>query len=129
MDFIDLLEIARQNINEMQFSPRAKAGWVSSALLAENGKIYTGINLDVTCELGCCAEYSAIVGMVNDGESVIQKIVTVKWDGEVRPPCGKCRELISILNTENVNTEILVTENTVKRISELLPYDWKYIDN
>jgi cytidine deaminase len=41
------------------------------------------------------------------------------------PPCARCREFISQLHGDNLNTEVLVADDTIVTIRELLPYNWR----
>lgn len=41
------------------------------------------------------------------------------------PPCGRCREFISQIHRDNLDTEVMVNEGTIVTIRELLPYDWR----
>lgn len=125
MNFIELEEIAKSHLCTLQLSPRAKAGWVACALETKDGNVYTGINVDLTCGVGTCAEQSAITEMVKNKENIISKLVTVRFDGDIRPPCGKCREVLSLLAIENCDTLIQVEKNKIVPLKELLPYDWK----
>ena len=99
------------------------AGTVGAALLAGNGKIYTGICLDLACGLGFCAEHAAIAEMIKDQETQIQMIVAVK-NSVVLSPCGKCRELIVQLNKYNAETQIILSANKTVPLKELLPEHW-----
>ena len=58
------------------------------------------------------------------GESEIEAIVAV-CDGEVVPPCGRCRELIRQVNKSNARTRILVARGRTAFLSELLPFEWQ----
>ena len=58
-----------------KLSEYASYGHVGCALLTKNGNIYTGICIDSNCALGNCAEYAAIVEMLKNNESEIDKIV------------------------------------------------------
>ncbi|MNL72354.1 cytidine deaminase [compost metagenome] len=63
--------------------------------------------------------------MLKNGESQIRSIVAVDENGNAFPPCGRCRELISQLAKENLQTTIEVKNGIFKTLGELLPYDWK----
>ena len=41
------------------------------------------------------------------------------------PPWGRCREFISQIHNENLNTEVMVAEGVVATLRELLPHDWR----
>ncbi len=100
------------------------AGVIGSALLAENNKIYTGINMNLSCGIGFCAEASAISQMLKDRATKIEMIVAVTDKGKITPPCGRCRELIAQVNKDNANTQIIISKEKTKTLKELLPYNW-----
>ena len=41
--------------------------------------------------------------------------------GAIYSPCGRCRELIRMINTSNLETKVLVSENKICTLKELLP--------
>ena len=100
-------------------------GDVGCALITDKGNIFLGVCIDVCCSMGFCAEHSAIAAMVTAGEFKIKKIVAVWKDKEgkvkVLPPCGRCREFIRQINSENLQTEVILNDKVVT-IAELLPY-------
>lgn len=100
-------------------------GSVSAAIETVSGNVYTGINIDSACSLGHCAEHSAVAEMLKQGETQIKAAVAVDARGQVIPPCGRCRELFSQLDRQNLNAVIEVAENTFVTLGDLLPYDWK----
>jgi len=123
VSFDQLLTKARAVLNPRRLSKNAEAGGVGAALLAANGKVYTGVCIDTGSSMGFCAEHAAAGAMVTDGESRVLKMVAVDWDGSVLPPCGRCREFISQLHDENDKAEVLVRESVIVTLSELLPYN------
>ena len=92
-------------------------------MLTDKGNIYTGVYIEAKCGIGFCAEHSAIAEMIKHGETRIVKIVSAK-KGQIYPPCGRCRELIRMLDEENLKTEVLLEDGKVVTIGELLPYPW-----
>jgi len=128
VDFDELYKIARSVVNPRKLSENAEAGGVGAAILAESGKVYTGVCIDTACSMGFCAEHAAAAAMVTAGESRVLKMIAVGWDGRIMPPCGRCREFISQLNDDNVNAQVMVKEGVVVTIKQLLPYDWKKDD-
>ncbi|MCF0125900.1 MAG: hypothetical protein HUJ68_09165 [Clostridia bacterium] len=83
--------------------------------------MYTGICIDSNCALGNCAEYGAIVEMLKNNESEIEKIVAYSAKGKIYAPCGRCRELIRMVNDKNIETDVIVSENKILKIKDLLP--------
>jgi cytidine deaminase len=63
--------------------------------------------------------------MITAGEHIIKKIIAVNHDGIILPPCGRCREFLSQLANENMNTQIMVREDVVVSLKDLLPHDWR----
>jgi cytidine deaminase len=120
--FEALVERARAVLNPRRLSEDAEAGGVGAALLADDGQVYVGVCIDTGSSMGFCAEHAAAGAMVTAGANRVQKMVAVLWDGSVIPPCGRCREFISQLHPDNLETEVLVMEDTVMTLRELLPY-------
>jgi cytidine deaminase len=123
--FDDLYTKAKSVINPRQLSEEADAGGVGAAILAESGNVYVGVCIDTSSSMGFCAEHAAAAAMITAGESRVSKMIAVDWDGRIMPPCGRCREFISQLHNDNLNTEVMVREGVVVTIRELLPYDWR----
>jgi len=125
MNFDELYKKAKSVINPRKLSEYAEAGGVGPAILTENKMVYTGVCIDTACSMGLCAEHAAAAAMVTAGENRIVKMVAVNWDGKILPPCGRCREYISQLHKDNINTEVMVKEDVIVTIRELLPYNWQ----
>ncbi|WP_461256836.1 cytidine deaminase family protein [Treponema sp. R80B11-R83G3] len=103
-----------------------EAGEVSSAILTENGNVFTGVCIDTSCSLGMCAERNAIANMITNGESKIVKLVCCFLDGKVGLPCGACREYLMQLDKNSGNIEILTNIDTMKtvRLKDIIPMWW-----
>lgn len=125
MTFDELYSAAKSVINPRKLSEYAEAGGVGAAILTESGRIYTGVCIDTACSMGFCAEHAAAATMITAGESRVLKMIAVGWDGDIMPPCGRCREFIGQLHDENLATEVMVGEGVIVTIRELLPYDWR----
>lgn len=129
MTYEEMYALACKNLAPQDYSEHCSAGYVSAVIEGANGKYYTGVNIDLACGLGFCAERSAAAAMITDGETVIRRVACVGQDGEPMPPCGSCREFIRQLSPENENTEFLLSEEPLQtvRLSELLPSPWQKI--
>ena len=97
---------------------------LACALETASGAVFTGICIDVPCSIGLCAEQTAIAEMLKHGETQIRRIVAVYEDGSILPPCGRCRELISQVDTRNGEVIVLVAEGREVTLNELLPERW-----
>lgn len=125
MDFKELIDYAKEVLKPKKLSDCVEVGGVAAAILTTSGNLYRGVCIDTACSMGFCAEHSAAALMITNGESEIEKIVAINWDGRVIPPCGRCREFIMQINNKNINTDVMVKEDKVVKLKELLPYDWR----
>ena len=120
-----LIEEARNVLGEYTLShPDFSAASVGAALLTTKGNLYTGVNIDVACGIGFCAEHSAIAEMLKNRETQIEMIVAVNEEG-ILPPCGRCRELMFQINNENIHTKVYLSTEKYMTLDELLPIRWK----
>ena len=78
--------------------------YVGAAIKTKSGKIYTGCNLGSENGIfNICAERTAIVKMLSEGEKEIEKIAVVGGFGDelvLTLPCGVCRQLIIDFGTD-----------------------------
>jgi cytidine deaminase len=125
MTFDALYERAKSVLNPRKLSEYADSGGVGAALLTESGAVYVGVCIDTACSMGFCAEHAAAAAMITAGESRVAKMVAVDWDGRILPPCGRCREFISQLHDDNLDSEVLVDTGVILTLGELLPHDWR----
>lgn len=124
-----LLKTAREVQKFRKLDYDNYAGYVGCAMLGANGKIYTGIDIGVTCGIGFCAEHTCISQMIMDGETKVLAMCAV-GNNTFFPPCGRCRELLSQVNRENKDCEIILGYDDVKKLSDLLPYPfWTFTHN
>jgi cytidine deaminase len=123
MTHLELIELATQIVKPKLIRGHI-SGNVGCALLAADGQVYLGVCIDVPCGIGFCAEHSAIAAMVTAGEHRIVKIVAVRENGKVLPPCGRCREFMHQLDDHNKNTEVVLAEDHALTLKELLPHPW-----
>lgn len=126
MTYETMMTMAQSKLNPKEYGKYFSAGGVSAVLEGANGKYYAGVNLDLACGLGFCAERNAASTMVTDGETVVRRIVCVNSEGELMTPCGSCREFLLLLSPENAKTEFLVGLNPVRimTIGQLMPLPW-----
>lgn len=110
---------------------------VGSAVLAEDGKIYDGCNVESWVSgLGICAERCAINHAVLHGNKRIKEIAVVVNAENKREitPCGACLQYIwdftensevKIVMAKVEDCRILFETVKVKRLKELLPEPFK----
>ncbi len=116
---------AAKDAMERSYSPYSKFK-VGAALLADDGKIYKGCNIE-NSSYGAtiCAERTAIFKAVSEGARGIIKIAIVSSSGEHTFPCGICRQVLVEFARED--TVVLLEGSggtTVEEyaLSELMPY-------
>lgn len=118
-----LIDEAKKYVGEFPLAkPALTAAQVSSALLSWDGRIYSGVCIDAACGVGFCAEHAAIAEMLKHRETRIQMIVAVSAKG-IRPPCGRCRELMWQVNPLNKDAKIILKDG-VTTLEDLLPQPW-----
>ena len=62
----------------------------------KSGKIFLGVHVEANCgRITICGESVAIGVAATNGDTDIAQIVAVTESGDIVPPCGMCRELIS----------------------------------
>lgn len=103
--------------------PSLTAGAVGAALETAGGNVYTGINLDLACGIGFCAEHSAVAEMLKARETVVRRIVAVNAE-RIVAPCGRCREMLIQVDARNLDCEVLLPDGAVATLRELLPSAW-----
>lgn len=127
MTYSEMAALARSLLNPKEHGEFFSSGFVAAVIEGANGKYYTGVNIDLACGLGFCAERSAAAAMITDGECIARRVVCVGSGGHLMPPCGSCREFFRLLSPENERTEFLLAEQPLKvmALAELLPAPWQ----
>src|SRR5215813_6035387 len=68
---------------------------VGSALLAADGSVYTGCNVEnATYGLTVCAERVAIFKAISEGSRKFTRVAVVADTDTLTPPCGACRQIL-----------------------------------
>ena len=126
MDLSKEIEIAK-SVRKNAYAPYTKY-FVGSCLKAKSGKLYSGCNVENLGILSVCAERTAFVKALSEGEKEFEYIV-VCGGRELNKlenclPCGYCRQFMSEFVDDNfkiyaVREDESVTEHS---ISELLPH-------
>lgn len=103
---------------------------VGAALLAQNGKVYTGCNIENAGYTPTnCAERTALFKAVSEGERQFSAIAIVgSMQGAVNTlvtgPCGVCRQALYEFGGPALTVIMAKTEDDyiVTTLGELLPY-------
>jgi cytidine deaminase len=68
---------------------------VGAALVASNGKVYTGCNVEnSTYGLTVCAERVALLKALSEGERSFTQMAVVAASDPPASPCGACRQML-----------------------------------
>lgn len=98
---------------------------VGAALLTEDGKVFTGCNVECASFGGTnCAERTAVFKAVSEGYTKFTKIAVVSTGAIFTYPCGICRQ---VLNEFAPDIDIILDDHgTIKVINlkEMLPYSF-----
>jgi len=123
---IQITEAARK-LAEKRYVPGKHC--MFSVLTTKSGQVFQGVHVEAgNGRISLCAEAVAIGAAATAGDTDIHEIVAVTESGDVVPPCGMCRELISdyspdaLVILEEKGSEIRV------HISDLLPQKYRSED-
>jgi len=116
---LDLISKA-QDVIKKNFDFEKSNHTVGAAVRCKNGNIYLGVN--VYLNHGACAEIIAVGTALTAGEREFDCIVAVGGDGDILPPCGNCRQMLS--DYAPLCDVIIPTDEGNKKVkaSELIPY-------
>ncbi len=92
-----LTSLARAAIDAAQraYAPYSKFK-VGAALLAEDGRVFTGCNVEnASYGLTNCAERTAVFKAVSEGATRFKAIAIAGGVGDVAMPCGACRQVLA----------------------------------
>lgn len=105
---------------------------VGAALLTENGKVYTGCNIEnVAFGPSICAERVAFFKAISEGEKNFSKIAVVGGkDGIISsatPPCGVCRQVMREFCNDDFEILIVRENGNYDKVllKDLLPNSFK----
>ena len=97
--------------------------FVGAALLADDGSIYTGCNIEnSTLGLTLCAERVALLKALSEGKRRFKKITVVTDAKLLTPPCGSCRQMLWEF-CGNIEVELVNLQGgtDLKHMLDLLP--------
>ena len=94
MEPMRLIEKARRAM-EAAYAPYSGFR-VGAALCTGGGKVYTGCNVEnESFGATICAERTAAVKAVSDGERRFTQLAIVSSANQATPPCGMCRQFLA----------------------------------
>jgi cytidine deaminase len=94
MDYTELAKIAVEA--KSKAIPSYSKFRVGSALLTEDGKVFTGGNIESSSySLTICAERVALFKALSEGQRKFNAIAIASDDPDFCPPCGSCRQVLN----------------------------------
>ena len=126
MDINELVtnaKLARSN----SYSPYSKYS-VGAALLTKSGKLYRGSNIENHGIMSICAERTAFLKAISEGEKDFESIAVVigEHDKESQgvTPCGYCRQFMSEFVKPDFKVYTLAQDGGIVeyKMNELLPH-------
>ena len=125
MDYKELI-LSALEAREKAYCPYSNFK-VGSAILFENGEIYTGSNIE-NASLGAtnCAERTAIFKAVSEGYREFECLAVYGDTKEPISPCGACRQVMAeFFKSDSKVILIAEDKSTVEMtVGELLPYSF-----
>ncbi len=103
---------------------------VGAALLARDGTIYTGCNVENSSYgLTMCAERTALFKAISEGGRKFKAIAIVSDDDGYTSPCGACRQVILDL-AGNIDVVLADRKGSVRvfTLNDLLPHPFTASD-
>jgi len=96
---------------------------VGAALLTEDGKVYSGCNIESSSySLTMCAERTAVFKAYSEGERKFKAIAVAGDSPDFCPPCGSCRQvMLDLCGDIDVIMINKKEELKVLKLSQLLP--------
>lgn len=124
----DIKNLVQQAVNARSKAlPTYSNFHVGAALLTEDGKVYTGANIENSSySLTICAERTAVFHAILEGERKFTAIA-IASDGEALcSPCGACRQVLSDLCGGNIDVIMANQKGDYKvyKLSELIPHSF-----
>jgi len=128
----NLLQLAKE-ASKNSYSPYSNFP-VGAAVLYENGKIYTGCNVEnASYGLSLCAERNAMSSAIANKEgSKIKAIAVFSPCQTLCMPCGACRQWISEFCINEEDTKIILENKDhstlVLTLGDIFPCGFKFND-
>jgi len=105
---------AAAKVRDKAYSPYSNYP-VGSALLAESGCIYEGVNIEnAAFPTSICAERVALFKAVSEGERKFKAIAVVTSNGGT--PCGSCRQALSEFG---LDIQVIIADIEGRVLSEM----------
>lgn len=102
---------------------------VGAALLAENGELFAGTNVENrSFGLALCAERAAVATAITAGQSRFRALLVLTDADPPAPPCGLCRETLAEFCGPELEIRLvnLAGRQRTFRLGELFPEPFRF---
>ena len=118
------LALAAIEASNRAYAPYSKFK-VGAALLAEDGRVFTGCNVEnASFGLTNCAERTAVFKAVSEGATRFKAIAIAGGVGDVAMPCGACRQVLAEFCPPEAPVRCVSLDGAITKdftVGELLP--------
>lgn len=119
-ELVEIAKMARENA----YAPYSNYK-VGCALLTKSGKVFSGCNVENDGIMSICAERTAFVKAISEGELEFEALVVLGGKDELvyTAPCGYCRQFISEFCSKDFPIYLYYEDGKLdkKLLEELLP--------
>lgn len=100
---------------------------VACALISEDGKIYSGVNVEnASYGATICAERSGVFTAISDGQKNIREYLVMTDSEDPWAPCGLCRQVMLEFSSPETKVHLANLKGVVKSftMAELVPHSF-----
>ena len=127
MNLNNLINIAKQ-ARKNSYSPYSNFK-VGCALLAKDGKIFSGCNIENSGIMSICAERVAFTKAISEGVKEFEAILVVGGKDELiyTTPCGYCRQFMLEFCSKDFPVYLCYENDKIEKLTleELLPHSFE----
>lgn len=127
MDLNNLISTAKQ-ARENSYSPYSNFK-VGCALLAKDGRIFSGCNIENSGIMSICAERVAFAKAISEGVKEFESILVVGGKNKLiyTTPCGYCRQFMLEFCNKDFPVYLCYDNDKIEKLTleELLPHNFE----